>query len=168
MLIRRDLLLRLAAVGARASRRVTGHPRSGTLARIEAVLARMRDIPLSAPSAASVVALAVCVWACDFLCLLCSFAAVRAAVPWDGVLLAYGAAQIVSSLPVVPGGLGIVEGSLTVLLVAYGVARGPAITAALAYRLVSYWLVIAVGSASVALIAYRTRRRNRSDTAAAD
>jgi uncharacterized protein (TIRG00374 family) len=159
VLIRRDLLLRLAAAGARASRRVTGHPRSATLARIEAVLARMRDIPLSAPSAASVVALAVCVWACDFLCLLCSFAAVHATVPWDGVLLAYGAAQIVSSLPVVPGGLGIVEGSLAVILVAYGVARGPAISAALAYRLVSFWLVIAMGWISVGLISYQGRRR---------
>ena len=159
VLIRRDLLLRLAAAGARASRRVTGHPRSGTLARIESVLARMRDIPLSAPSAASVVALAVCAWTCDFLCLLCSFAAVHAAVPWHGVMLAYGAAQIVSSLPVVPGGLGIVEGSLAVLLAAYGVARVPAISAALAYRLVSFWLVIAVGWVSVGLIAYQGRRR---------
>jgi uncharacterized protein (TIRG00374 family) len=159
VLIRRDLLLRLAAAAARASRRVTGHPRSGTLARIEAVLARMRDIPLSAPSAVSVVTLAVCVWACDFLCLLCSFAAVHASVPWDGVLLAYGAAQIVSSLPVVPGGVGIVEGSLAVILAAYGIARVPAITAALAYRLVSFWLVIAVGWVSVGLIAYQGRRR---------
>jgi uncharacterized protein (TIRG00374 family) len=159
VLIRRDLLLRLAAAGARASRRVTGHPSSGTLARIEAVLARMRDIPLSAPSAASVVTVAVCVWACDFLCLLCSFAAVHAAVPWDGVLLAYGAAQIVSSLPVAPGGLGIVEGSLAVLLAAYGIARAPAISATLAYRLVSFWLVIAVGWASVGLIAHQGHRR---------
>ncbi len=159
VLIRRDLLLRLAAAGARASRRVTGHPRTETLARIEAVLARMRDIPLSAPSTASVVTLAVCVWAGDFLCLLCSFAAVHAAVPWDGVLLAYGAAQIVSSLPVVPGGLGLVEGSLAVILAAYGIARGPAISAALAYRLVSFWLVIAVGWVSVGLIAYHGRRR---------
>jgi uncharacterized protein (TIRG00374 family) len=159
VLIRRDLLLRLAAAGARASRRVTGYPRSGTLARIEAVLARMRDIPLSAPSAVSVITISVCVWACDFLCLLCSFAAVHAAVPWDGVLLAYGAAQIVSSLPVVPGGLGIVEGSLAVVLAAYGVARGPAISAVLAYRLVSFWLVIAMGWISVGLIAYQGRRR---------
>ena len=75
------------------------------------------------------------------------------------MLLAYGAAQIVSSLPVVPGGLGVVEGSLAVLLVAYGVARGPAISAALAYRLVSFWLVVAMGWISVGLIAYQGRRR---------
>ena len=164
VLIRRDLLLRLIALLVRISQRVTGHPRTGAGARIEAALARMREIPLSTRSAASTVAIAVGVWACDFLCLLCSFGAVHAAVPWDGVLLAYGAAQVVGSLPVVPGGLGIVEGSLAVILAAYGTARVPAISAALAYRLVSFWLAIAVGWVCVGVIAYQARRGQR-DTA---
>jgi uncharacterized protein (TIRG00374 family) len=77
------------------------------------------------------------------------------------VLLAYGAAQAASALPIVPGGLGIVEGSLAVILSAYGVARVPAISAALAYRLVSFWLSIAVGWVSVGTLAYRARRRWR-------
>jgi uncharacterized protein (TIRG00374 family) len=157
VLVRRDLVLRLAAALVRISQRVTGRPRS--VARIEAALARMQEIPLSARSTVSVAVIAVGVWACDFLCLLCSFAAVHAAVPWNGVLLAYCAAQVVSALPLVPGGLGIVEGSLAVILAAYGVARVPAISAALAYRLVSFWLSIAVGWVSVGGIAYRTRRR---------
>jgi hypothetical protein len=49
-----------------------------------------------------VVALVSGIWYCDFLLLLCSFIAVHAAIPWDGVLLAYDAAQIVTSLPVIP------------------------------------------------------------------
>jgi uncharacterized protein (TIRG00374 family) len=159
VLVRRDLVLRLVAALVRFSQRVTGHPGSAACARIEAALARMQQIPLSARSTASVVAIAVGVWACDFLCLLCGFAAVHAAVPWDGVLLAYCAAQVVSALPIVPGGLGIVEGSLAVILTAYGVARAPAISAALAYRLVSFWLSVAVGWVSVAGIAYQARRR---------
>jgi len=77
------------------------------------------------------------------------------------VLLAYGAAQAASALPIVPGGLGIVEGSLAVILSAYGVARIPAISAALAYRLVSFWLSIAVGWVSVGTIAYRARRKGQ-------
>jgi uncharacterized protein (TIRG00374 family) len=162
VLMRRDLVLRLIAGGVRVTQRVTGHPRPAARARIEATLARIREIPLSARATAAVVAIAVAVWACDFLCLLCSFAAVHAAVPWKGVLLAYGAAQAAASLPVVPGGLGIVEGSLAVILVAYRVARIPAITTALAYRLVSFWLSIAIGWVTVGLIAYRARRRNRS------
>jgi len=160
--IRRDLVLRLAAMLVRISQRVTGHPRRAAAARLEAALARMQEIPLNARSTASIVAIALGVWTCDFLCLLYSLAAVHAAVPWDGVLLAYGAAQVVSALPIVPGGLGIVEGSLAVILAAYGIARVPAISAALAYRLVSFWLAIAVGWASVGVIAYQARRRHEA------
>jgi putative heme transporter len=167
VLIRRDLIVRFIAWLVRGSRRVFRHPSASAGARFEEALARMREIPLSARSAASIAAIAAGVWACDFGCLLSSFGAVRAAVPWHGVLLAYGAAQVAGSLPVAPGGLGIVEGSLAVILVAYGAARVPAISAALAYRVVSFWLVIAVGSASVALIAYRSRRRNRPDASCA-
>jgi len=167
VLIRRDLVLRLVAALVRLSQRVTGRPRSAAVARLEAALARMREIPLDASSTTLIVAIAVGVWACDFLCLLCSFAAVHAAVPWDGVILVYGAAQVASALPIVPGGLGIVEGSLAVILVAYGVARAPAISAALAYRLVSFWLSVAVGWVSVGAIAAATRRKGLRDTVAA-
>src|SRR5258708_5248797 len=92
LLIRRDLVLRLIGRLVRVSQRVTGRPRSGAGARIEAALARMQEIPLNAWSTASIVAGAVGVWACDVACLFCSFRAVHAAVPWHGVLLAYSAA----------------------------------------------------------------------------
>jgi uncharacterized protein (TIRG00374 family) len=118
----------------------------------------MREIPLSPESTVAVVAIATAVWCCDFLCLLCSFRAVHSAIPWHGVLLAYGVAQIVASFPVVPGGLGIVEGSLAVVLVAYGAGRVPAVSAALAFRVVNFWLAIAVGWLSVGVIAHRSRR----------
>ena len=89
------------------------------------------------------------------LCLVCSFGAVHAAIPWYGVLLAYGVAQVVGSLPIVPGGIGIIEGSLAVILVAYGAGRVPAVSAALTFRFVSFWLAIAVGWISVGVIARR-------------
>ena len=161
VLVRRDLVLRLVGVLVRAAQRVTGHPREDRCVRIDAALARMREIPLDARSTVTVVVIASGVWACDFLCLICSFGAIHARVPWGGVLLAYGAAQAASALPIVPGGLGIVEGSLAVILSAYGVARIPAISAALAYRLVSFWLSIAVGWVSVGTIAYRARRKGQ-------
>jgi uncharacterized protein (TIRG00374 family) len=162
VMIRRDLVLRLIGRLVSATQRLTGHPRDDRCERIHATLARMREIPLDARSTVTVVAIALGVWACDFLCLICSFGAIHAHVPWGGVLLAYGAAQAASALPIVPGGLGIVEGSLAVILAAYGVARVPAISAALAYRLVSFWLSIAVGWISVGAIAYRARRSGQS------
>jgi putative heme transporter len=109
------------------------------------------------------VAIAAGVWCCDFVCLLCSFRAVHSPIPWAGVLLAYGVAQVAGSFPVVPGGLGIVEGSLAVVLVAYGAGRVPAVSAALAFRLVNFWLAIAVGWLSAGVIACRSRRAGIAD-----
>jgi uncharacterized protein (TIRG00374 family) len=167
ILVRRDLVLRLAGASVRGVRRVTGHPRGSIGARIDATLARMREIPLTRRSTAGMVAIATAIWCCDFLCLLCSFRAVHAAIPWHGVLLAYGVAQVAGSFPLVPGGLGIVEGSLAVVLAAYGAGRVPAVSAALAFRLVNFWLAIAVGWLTAALIARATIRRtdDRSDAA---
>ena len=174
ILIRRDLVLRLASAAVGGVRRLTRRTAIGTRtttgarttieartaigARIEDTLTRMREIPLSPGSTVAVVAIATAVWCCDFLCLLCSFRAVHSAIPWHGVLLAYGVAQIVASFPVVPGGLGIVEGSLAVVLVAYGAGRVPAVSAALAFRVVNFWLAIAVGWLSVGVIAHQSRR----------
>ncbi|HXP20611.1 MAG TPA: lysylphosphatidylglycerol synthase transmembrane domain-containing protein [Streptosporangiaceae bacterium] len=168
ILVRRDLVLRLASACVRALRRLTGHPRGSIGARIEATLARMREIPLAARSTAGIVALAAGVWTCDSLCLVCSFGAVRAAIPWYGVLLAYGVAQVIGSLPIVPGGIGIIEGSLAVILVAYGAGRVPAVSAALTFRFVSFWLAIAVGWISVGVIARQMRRRRRQTDEASD
>lgn len=161
VLIRRDLLLRLAGALVRATRHVTGHPRGAVGSRIEATLARMREIPLGARSTVGIVVLAAAVWFGDFLCLLCGFGAVHAAIPWNGVLLAYCVAQVAGSLPVVPGGIGIVEGSLAVILVAYGASQSAAASAALAYRVVSFWLMIVVGWISFGIIAGHMRRQSR-------
>lgn len=165
ILVRRDLVLRLVAWLVRGPLRIAGRGGNRVGARIEATLARMREIPLGASAAVVVVAMAGCAWIGDFLCLLCAFGAVRATVPWHGVLLAYGAAQVAGSLSFVPGGLGIVEGSLAVVLVAYGAGRVPAVSAALAYRLVSFWLAAATGWIAVGVLAYLARRRGQPDTA---
>jgi putative heme transporter len=162
VLVRRDLVLQLAAGLVRAARRVTGHPRGSIGERIEGTLARMREIPLSRRSMAGVVAIAVAVWGCDFCCLVCGFHAVHAVVPWHGVLLAYGVAQVAGSFPLIPGGFGIVEGSLSVVLIAYGVGRVPAVSAVLAFRVVNFWLAIAAGWATAGLIALRMRRVART------
>lgn len=161
ILVRRDLVLRLLALLPRAARRASGQRRQRVHAltyRIESTLARMREIPLSTGSTVEVVAIAFAVWLADFCCLVCSFGAVRGAIPWSGMLLAYGAAQVAGSLPVVPGGIGIIEGSLAVILTRYGATRVSALSAALLYRLVSFWLVIAIGWITVAVIARRQRR----------
>ena len=159
ILVRRDLVLRIAGALVRGFQRVTGHPRGSIAARIESTLARMREIPLSTKQTAAIVVVAAAVWGCDLCTLLCSFGAVHAKIPWTGILLAYGVAQIIASLPIVPGGIGVVEGSLAVILTAYGAVRVEAFSAAIAFRVVNFWLAIALGWVSVAVIAHQLRRR---------
>jgi uncharacterized protein (TIRG00374 family) len=84
-------------------------------------------------------------WVTDCACLTLSFMAVGAGVPWRGLLLAYGAGQLAAVLPISPGGLGVVEGSLTVALVAFGGGETSTVAAVLLYRLISFWLVLPVG-----------------------
>lgn len=166
VLVRRDLVLRLAAAAARGLRRVTAGKPAGVAARIEATLHRMREIPLGPGPAAGVVLLAATVWATNFGTLLCAFRAVHASIPWAGVLLAYGVAEVAGNLPIVPGGIGIIEGSLAVVLVAYGARRPDALSAVLAFRIVSFWLAIAVGWIAVAALARRSRLPRRGGAAA--
>lgn len=158
ILVRRDLILRLALASARVLAGLTGRAASPMAGRIERTLRRMRQIPLGRRAVAGIVAGATAVWGCDFLCLICSFRAVHAQIPWHGVLLAYGVAQVVGSFPAVPGGLGLVEGSLAVVLAGYGTGRVPAVSATLAFRIVNFWLAIAVGWLAAGLIAWRVRR----------
>ena len=100
-------------------------------------------------------------WILDLACLVVAFLAVGAAVPWRPLLLAYGAAQLAANLPITPGGLGVVEGSLTIALVAYGGGRDSTVAAVLLYRLISYWALLPIGWVCWAVLRLTTRRSVR-------
>jgi uncharacterized protein (TIRG00374 family) len=81
----------------------------------------------------------------DFLCLLFSVRAVGAHPRPALILLAYAVAGVIGLVPITPGGLGIVEASLSGLLVLAGLSAAEAVLATLAYRLASYWLPLFSG-----------------------
>ncbi|MET8944968.1 lysylphosphatidylglycerol synthase transmembrane domain-containing protein [Streptomyces sp. NPDC004542] len=87
-------------------------------------------------------------WVLDVACLAACLWALGIAVPWHSLLLVYVLTQIPGSLRLTPGSLGIVETSLSALLVLYGLRPGPAIAATLLYRAVSYWALQPIGWAS--------------------
>jgi uncharacterized protein (TIRG00374 family) len=91
----------------------------------------------------------------DYLCLLAALRATGTDPKPGLVLLAYAAANIVALIPITPGGLGLVEASLTGMLVLSGVGPGRAVLATLTYRLASYWLSLIAGS--VAHFLFRRR-----------
>jgi uncharacterized protein (TIRG00374 family) len=100
-------------------------------------------------------------WLFDFLTLAAALAAIGAHGSLALTLLAYAATQLLGQIPVTPGGLGVVEAALTGSLVVAGTSTAQAALATLAYRLVSYWLVVLAGL--VAWLVHRRRDRHASN-----
>jgi uncharacterized protein (TIRG00374 family) len=96
----------------------------------------------------------------DYLCLLAALRATGSHPRPSLILVAYAAAGIIGMIPATPGGLGLVEASLTGLLVLAGVDSSQAVLATLTYRLASYWAPLAAGPIAYGLfrIRYRSRR----------
>lgn len=97
-------------------------------------------------------------WLTDAACLYLAFFAIRSPVPAQGLLLAYCAGQLAALLPITPGGLGVVEGSLTLALVAYGGGQSATLAAVLLYRLISYWAILPLGGAAYLWLRFSTAR----------
>lgn len=118
---------------------------------------RLSVVRLSKRALGGVLLLFAACWAADAACLVVSFQAVGAAIPWSSLLMAYCGAQLVSFLPVTPGGLGLVEGSLALGLAAHGLGAVQVLSAVLLYRALSYWSTLPGGTAGYLLV-----RRSRS------
>lgn len=86
-----------------------------------------------------------------YLCLLCALRATGSDPNASLVPLAVAAAQIIALVPITPGGLGIVEASLSGLLMLAGVNAEKAIVTTLAYRLAFYWLPLLAGAVAYPL-----------------
>jgi uncharacterized protein (TIRG00374 family) len=98
-------------------------------------------------------------WIADAACLWTFLAAFGHVAPVDQVLVAYGLAYVLAAIPISPGGLGIVEATLTASLVGLGNPRGPVALAVVGYRLVNFWLPIPVGAAAYVSLRTGSRRR---------
>ena len=83
--------------------------------------------------------------------------AVGSPVPWSGLILAWSVGVGAASFGITPGGLGLVEAALAGALVAAGVHTPQAVAAVLVYRLISFWLVDALGW----MFYVTTRKRGR-------
>lgn len=143
----------------RLVRRVTGRPRRHENEVLTDILNRLGRVRLTWRDFAAVLGWSVANWTLDCACLACGYLAVHAAIPWQALLLAYGAGQLASNLPITPGGLGVVEGSLTIALVAYGGGQASTVGAVLLYRIVSFWGFLPVGWLCYLAIVVRDRQK---------
>jgi uncharacterized protein (TIRG00374 family) len=154
----RRFVLRSATGALRLWQRVFHRPEGDPAQLIETLVRRLSSVSPSREDWAFSSLMALANWIWDCAALAAAFLAVGAPVPWRGLILAYGAAQLAANLPITPGGLGVVEGSLTVALVAYGGAEASTVAAVLLYRLIAFWALLPVGWTAWALVTSRTRR----------
>lgn len=139
-------------------------PKGQTMASaVERLAERARTVRPSPLSWLEAFALALVNWVDDCACMVACILALGAQVPWRGVLVAYGFTQIAASLPVTPGGLGVVEASMATLLVAYGMRADQAFATVVLYRVVSFWGLVPVGWGTWGYLELSRRRGRRGD-----
>jgi uncharacterized protein (TIRG00374 family) len=87
-------------------------------------------------------------WIADAAALWVALAAFGYRIGPDGLIVAYGLANVTAAIPITPGGLGVMEAVLTTSLVGFGAPRGVAILGVVTWRLANFWLPIPAGAAS--------------------
>jgi putative heme transporter len=103
-------------------------------------------------------------WLADMMCLLFATWAAGGHPSLAGVTVAYAAARAVGSIPLMPGGLLVVEAVLVPGLVTSGMTLPDAISAMLIYRLIS-WVFIAVIGWVIFFFLFRTESQIDPDAA---
>lgn len=154
----RALLRTVLAWLAALSKRMFGKPEDGG-AGVDGFIDEVSSTRLSLPGYSRVFGCALANWAFDCAALALSIRAIGRPVPWDDLLLVYGAGATVASTGVTPGGLLLVEVTMTAALRASGLHAPAALAAVVAYRVVSYWLVLLAGWVILGILAHPLRRR---------
>jgi uncharacterized protein (TIRG00374 family) len=145
-------------IAIRTSQWAIGRPKGDLETHIARIMHWVSSVRLGWRQVTRILLLGTANWLFDCSCFAFMFLAVGAPIPWKGLLLAYGAGQLAAALPITPGGLGAVEGSITIALVAFGGDQTSTVDAVLLYRIVSFWLVLPVGWALWAELALEVRR----------
>jgi uncharacterized protein (TIRG00374 family) len=84
-------------------------------------------------------------WLIDAAGLWVFLRAFGGSVPPDGLIVAFGLANVLAAIPLTPGGLGIVEGTYVPVLVGFGLPRATSVVGVVSYRIAQYWLPIMIG-----------------------
>lgn len=150
----------LAALAA-ASKRVFGKPEHGADG-LDRFLDEVSRTTLPLRGYAWAFGMGVANWVLDCAALAAAIAAMGEPVPWDSLLLVYGAGAAVGSTGVTPGGFLLVELAMSAALTAAGLPSSKAVAAVLAYRVVNYWLVLLAGWTIMLVLTHPARpRRHR-------
>jgi uncharacterized membrane protein YbhN (UPF0104 family) len=84
-------------------------------------------------------------WLFDAAALIASLAAMGQTIPLRGVVVAYTLGQLIAAIPILPGGGGTVEATMSAGLTVAGGTGAAVIAAVILYRIVSAWALVPVG-----------------------
>jgi len=161
ILVQKRALMGVIEKTLTASHRLVGFPRRPGKDVVSSIAASLGAVSVGVRDFLDILSWSVASWVLDCSCLVCAFLAVGAPVPWRGLLLAYGAGQLAANLPITPGGLGVVEGSLVIALVAFGGGETSTVAAVLLYRIISFWAFLPVGWLVWGGLTLRNRRADQ-------
>jgi putative heme transporter len=148
----RVIAIRALATVLRFSRRISGRPRGDAAVIAAGGVDRFVSFRLHGRSGVQVWFLAILNWVADGAVLVAAVAFVGQQVPWGSLSLVYAAGIGAATIGVTPAGLGVVETSIAAALGAAGMSSRGALAAALLYRGISCWVVLAIGWAVYAVL----------------
>ncbi len=130
--------------------RITRKPRDTGFDVFERTLAQLEAVELARRDGLAAVAWSAVHRAADVACLGLACWAVGGSPSVAGLFIAFAAAKAVGSVPLAPGGLGFVDGTLIATLTAAGLSASQSLAAVFVYRMVSFAFVALAGWSTVA------------------
>jgi len=103
------------------------------------------DQPVAANHLVLLFVLGLLNWLFDAAALFAALAAMGQTIPLRGVVVAYTLGQLASAIPILPGGGGTIEATMSAGLVVAGGAAAAVIAGVLLYRVVSAWGLVPLG-----------------------
>jgi uncharacterized protein (TIRG00374 family) len=147
-------------LGAFVDRRLRGLPGGPSLRRVTvSTVQRFTAVRLRPGGWCEVLVFAITNWLLDCAVLVASMKALHVAVPWRALLVIYGLTQISAAVPITPGGIGVVAGSLGALLHAYGMPAVDALSVVILYRILTFYFLVPLGWAVFGVIEAWSRHR---------
>jgi putative heme transporter len=124
---------------------IRGKPADAGLKKWRETLNQLESVSLGRRDLAVAFSWSLFNWIADVACLGFAAYAAGGTASVAGLTVAYAAARAVGSIPLMPGGLLVVEAVLVPGLVTSGMSLPGAISAMLIYRLISWLLIAAIG-----------------------
>jgi uncharacterized protein (TIRG00374 family) len=124
---------------------VRGKPADTGLDKWREMLRQLESVSLSRRALGTAFSWSLFNWVADVACLAFAAYAAGGKPSLAGLTVAYAAARAVGSIPLMPGGLLVVEAVLVPGLVSSGMTLASAISAMLIYRLVSWIFISSIG-----------------------